>query len=130
VRWNWGHAFSDSYSLFYGEIFLKDRSRGLFVVVFDNKGYVTVFRPGSIQYSDFMIQPEGISVPKRLHISQRKPFTAIDMDGTSKSFAATPMQSKNPLYFIQYKMDYNIKLEIDGKTMSFPASGNSETFVR
>ena len=130
VRWNWGHAFSDSYSLFYGEIFLKDRSRGLFVVVFDNKGYVTVFRPGSIQYCDFIQQPQGISVPKRLHITQQKPFTGIEMDGTSKSFAATPMQSKNPLYFIQYKMDYTIKLGIDGKLISFPAHGNAETFVR
>lgn len=130
VRWNWGHAFSDSHALFYGEIFLKNRSRGLFVVVFDRKGYLTIFRPGSIQYSDLIQQPQGISVPKRLHISQRKPFTAIEMDGTSKSFVASPMQSKNPLYFIQYKMDYNIKLEIDGKSVSFPAHGNSETFVK
>ncbi|HEY7161528.1 MAG TPA: hypothetical protein VH815_09730, partial [Acidobacteriota bacterium] len=129
VRWNWGHAFSDSHALFYGEIFLKNRSRGLFVVVFDNKGYLTIFRPGSIQYSDYALQPEAISVPKRLHVSERKAFTAIEMDGTSKSFAATLMQSKNPLYFIQYKMDYIIKLEIDGKSVTFPASGNSETFV-
>lgn len=129
VRWNWGHAFSDSYALFYGEIFLKNRSRGLFVVVFDDKGYLTIFRPGSIQYSDFIQQRQGISVPKRLHISQRKPFTAIEMDGISKSFVASPMQSKHPLYFIQYKMDYNIKLEIDGRSASFPAYGNSETFV-
>lgn len=130
VRWNWGHAFSDTHALFYGEIFLKDRSRGLFVVVFDNNGYLTIFRPGSIQYSDFTQQPEGISVPKRLHVSQRKAFTAIEMDGISKSFVASPMQSKNPLYFIQYKMDYTIKLEIDGKSLTFPAHGNSETFVR
>jgi hypothetical protein len=130
VRWNWGHAFSDSYSLFYGEIFLKDRSRGLFVVVFDNKGYVTVFRPGSIQYSDFVHQPESISVPQHLRIAQNKPFTSIEMDGTSKSFAATPMELDKSLFFIQYKMDYRIKLEIDGKSVTFPASGNAETFVK
>jgi hypothetical protein len=129
VRWNWGHAFSDSYALFYGEIFLKDRSRGLFVVVFDNKGYVTVFRPGSIQYSDLSEQPQGISVPQHLHIAQRKPFTAIEMNGTSKSFVASPMQANSSLFFIQYKMDYTIHLEIDGKSQTFPAHGNAETFV-
>lgn len=129
VRWNWGHAFSDSYAIFYGEIFLKNRSRGLFVGVFDNKGYVTVFRPGSIQFSEPLEQPEGILVPQHLRISQSKPFTSIEMNAIAKSFTATPVGADNSLYFIQYKMDYTIKLNVDGHAVSFPARGNAETFV-
>lgn len=126
VSWNWGHAYSKDYALFYGEIFLQGKSKGLFVGVFDNQGFLTLFRPGRIEYSDTKPTPQGFQIPSTLRLAQTKAFTGIDLIGRSKSYAATPM---NSLYFIQYKMDFDVQLTIDGQDHHFTADGNAETFV-
>lgn len=129
VSWNWGHAYADNYSLFYGEIFLRGKSKGLFLGVFDNRGFVTMFRPGRIEYSDPETLSQGIRVPTTLKIAQSKAFTEIEMIGRKKSLVATPQNLNHSFYFIQYKMDFDIHLAIDGKDVRFPAHGNAETFV-
>jgi hypothetical protein len=65
----------------------------------------------------------------KLRFAQDKRFTLLELEGKSKSFIASPAGRDTPLYFIQYKMDYNIRLAIDGQEHLFNASGNAETFV-
>ncbi len=130
VRWNWGHAFSETHSLFFGEIFLKNRTRGLFAGVFDDEGFVAVFQPGTIHFSKPATQSNGIVVPQHLRFSQKKPFSSIELDGESKSFTNSPMGQSDDLHFIQYKMEYKVRLTVDGKVFEFPARGNAETFVK
>jgi hypothetical protein len=130
IEWNWGHAYSDQYAILFGEIFLDGKSKGLFASVFDNKGFLSIFRPDGILFSDFRQRSEGIEVPMQLHMKQQKPFTSLEVIGKAKSLIVNPVAESKGLYFIQYKMNYNIMLEIDGKRVSFPAQGNAETYVR
>lgn len=116
------------YTMFFGEIYTGGKGKGLFVGVFDQTGFVTVFRPDRIQFSDYRQRPEGIQVPMKLRISASKNFASIDITGNATSLVASPMGNTGK-YFIQYKMAYNVNLEIDGKPVTFPASGNAETFV-
>jgi hypothetical protein len=129
VHWNWGHAYSDEYSIFYGEIFLNGKSRGLFCGVFDQMGFLTLFRPDRIVYSDYRLNENGLSIPRRLNFSQQKPFTAIQLQGSEVSSTASPVGKNGTLNFVQYKMEYSVILTIDGKQITFPAHGNAETFV-
>lgn len=129
VSWNWGHAFSPEYALFYGEIFLQQKSKGLFVGVFDHNGFLTLFRPDRIEYSGVRTTAEGLNIPSQLRIAQQKAFTGIEMAGNEKSHVATPAGDDQHLYFIQYKMDFDIHLRIDNRQFHFPARGNAETFV-
>jgi hypothetical protein len=129
VYWNWGHAHSKDFSFLFGEIFLAGKSRGLFCAVFDNKGFLAMFRPQQIEFSNYKGREEGIQVPGELTISQSKVDSSIQLTGREVSSVARPVGNKNALYFIQYKMDYKISFTLDGKNMQFPARGNAETFV-
>lgn len=129
VSWNWGHAYAKDYALFFGEIFLEGKSKGLFLGVFDRAGFVTLFRPEALQFSRPEMQPEGILVPSRLRLAQNKKFTAVELTGEKQSIVSTPLDVTNSFYFIQYKMNYDIRLQIDGRETRFPATGNAETFI-
>jgi hypothetical protein len=123
VSWNWGHAYSEDYALFFGEIFLQGKSKGLFVGVFDDHGYVTMFRPPGIQFSDI-----EAGVPATLSIKAQKAFTSIDLTGTKQSLVSTNVYSS--MDFIQYRMKFDVRLAVDGTTHHFSAIGNAETFRR
>ena len=126
TEWNWGHLFSPDYSIFFGEIFVNQKSKGLFVGVFDRKGFLSVFRPAVLQLSDYRPGPKGSSVPMRLQMKDSKRFSAIQISGDAQSYVPTKVESS---YFIQYKMNYKVTLQIDGRTVSFSATGNAETYV-
>lgn len=130
LEWNWGHAYSDEYAIFFGEIYLNGKSKGLFVGVFDKQGFVSIFRPDKIHFSEYRSQPEGIEVPMQIQMKQQKPFASLEIIGKANSLIANPVEDTDGLYFIQYKMDYTLTLDIDGKKTNFPASGNAETYVR
>jgi hypothetical protein len=127
--WNWGHLHSDVYNIFFGEIFLAGKSKGLFVGVFDRKGFVSVFRPDKLIFSDFQRRAEGIEVPKQWEMAHEKRFSSLRLQGNAQSVVATPVDSDNSLYFIQYKADYTVTLRVDGTATTFRATGNAETFV-
>jgi hypothetical protein len=129
VRWNWGHAFSDTHSLIFGEIFVKNRTRGLFAGVFDKNGFVAMFQPSTIHFSE-TITKDGLVVPQHLRFSQKKLFTALELEGKAKSFTSSPAGENGSQFFIQYKMDYKVKLKVDDKVHEFAAEGNAETFVQ
>jgi hypothetical protein len=129
VSWNWGHASSETHSIFFGEIFVKNRTRGMFAGVFDHQGFVAAFQPGTIHFSE-PTQANGLTVPQHLRFSQKKSFTSIEVDGKSKSFTSSPAGQNNSQHFVQYKMDYKVRLNVDGKVLEFPADGNAETYVK
>jgi hypothetical protein len=124
TEWNWGHLFSPEYSIFFGEIFLSGKSRGLFLAVFDHRGFVSVFRPQFLRFSEY--RSKDPSVPMKLELQDSKRFSSIHLQGDAQSFVATEQDSK---YFIQYKMNYQVTLQIDGRSTTFLATGNAETFV-
>jgi hypothetical protein len=126
IHWNWGHVFSDQYSIFFGEIYLSGKTKGLFAGVYDHQGFLTVLRPETITFSDYKEQAD-YRVPMHLSFSGRKNFSAIQLDGQARSFIAT--RTKDNTYFIQYKMDYTITLDVDEKHQNFSATGNAETYV-
>jgi hypothetical protein len=127
TEWNWGHLFSPDYSIFYGEIFLNEKSKGLFLGVFDKKGFLSIFRPQRILFSNYAPGPTGSRVPMQLEMKDSKRFSSINVRGRANSFIPSPAESS---YFIQYNMDYSVQLEIDGKPAAFEAKGNAETYVR
>ena len=130
IEWNWGHAYGKEHSIFFGEVLLEGKTKGLFLGIYDQHGFLSIFRPEHIQFSDYQKRPEGIKVPMKMQIRQKKQFASLSLDGTVRSLVTTPVDDDHSLYFIQYRMDYDISLEIDGKTVRFPAGGNAETFVR
>jgi hypothetical protein len=123
IVWNWGHAFSNNFAIFFGEIFLNDRSKGLFAGIYDRNGFVTLFRPESIRLSNYENR-----VPRHLQITAEKRFSAFTLSGTANRFVTTPLEDSH-LEFVQLNMNYALKLMIDGKEYSEKASGNAETFV-
>lgn len=128
VRWNWGHAFSGEYAIFFGEIFIGGKSKGLFAGVFDKSGYLTIFRPDEIKYSA-LTKSGDLMIPEELRFAQQKRFTAIQMEGKATSFVHSPVGENGSLHFVQYKMEYSVRLNIDGRQHNFSAKGNAETFV-
>jgi hypothetical protein len=129
IEWNWGHAFSDEYAIFFGEIYLSGVSKGLFAGVYDRQGFVTLFRPESIEFSDYKDSPEGLSIPQAMKMEAKKQYTSLQLEGRSLRFVTTELEGEN-IHFVQYKMNYNVTLNVDGKEYRFEASGNSETFVK
>jgi len=123
IAWNWGHAFSRTFSIFFGEIYLENNSKGLFAGVYDSKGFVTLFRPGSIHFSNY-----ENGVPRTLKMSADKRFTSMDLEGITKRYITTPLEG-SLMEFVQSNVEYNLRLVIDGKEYNERASGNSETFV-
>jgi hypothetical protein len=130
IEWNWGHLYSEEYAIFFGEIFLEGKSRGLFVGVFDREGFLAAFRPDRIDFSDDRRQPEGFSAPVQWRMSQQKPCSSIEITGTATSLVSTLVDADNSIYFIQSNMKYDVSLQLDGKKVSFSADGNAETYVR
>jgi hypothetical protein len=126
TEWNWGHLFSREYSIFFGEIFLDGKGKGLFLGVFDRHGFVSMFRPKVLRFTEYRNGSKSSSVPMKLELQDSKRFSSIRLRGDAHSFVATRENSK---YFIQYKMNYNVTLQIDGYSITFPATGNAETFV-
>ena len=57
---------------------------------------------------------------------RRHAGSAILISGDAQSYVPTKVESS---YFIQYKMNYKVTLQIDGRTVSFSATGNAETYV-
>jgi hypothetical protein len=124
IDWNWGHAFSKEFAIFFGEIFLNHKSKGLFVGVYDSKGFVSMFRPDKIRFSNYQN-----AVPLHMEMQSSKRFSSFHMIGGADRFVTTPLEDQQ-LDFVQYKMNYNVKLKIDNKEYDFLAKGNAETFVK
>jgi hypothetical protein len=127
TEWNWGHAYGKEYSIFFGEIFLKGKSKGLFLGVYDRRGFLAMFRPDQIQFSNYT--PGVLPVPQTIEIEQNKQFSSIHIAGKATDFVTTPVDGTQSIYFIQYKMNYDVRLEIDGKESRFAATGNAETYI-
>ena len=123
IVWNWGHAFSKDFAIFYGEIFLDNQSKGLFAGVYDRKGFVTLFRPDRIRFSHY-----NNLVPQALQISAEKRFTSMDLKGSAKRFITTPLEGSS-LEFVQLNLQYELRLEIDHQQYLLKTSGNAETFI-
>jgi len=121
--WNWGHVFSKDFAIFFGEILLDNQSKGLFAGVYDQKGFVTLFRPDRIHFSNGQAQ-----VPQNLEISSEKRFTSLDLKGRARNFVTTPLEG-SLVEFVQLHMDYELRLMVDGKIFDQKAAGNAETFV-
>jgi hypothetical protein len=124
IVWNWGHAFSKEFAIFFGEIYVENRSKGLFAGVYDSKGFVTLFRPKQLDFSEYQN-----GVPRKIHFQDEKRFTTLDLTGQTQRFITTPLEGSQ-LEFVQYNMDYDVRLNIDGKEYSVVATGNAETFVQ
>lgn len=128
IEWNWGHAYSKEFAIFFGEIYLENKSKGLFIGVYDSKGFVTLLRPDRIHFSDYQKTADGLLVPMSFTMEAQKRFSSMTLSGKADRFVTTPLEDR-PLHFVQYKMTYDVKLQIDGKESHFTASGNAETFV-
>ena len=129
IIWNWGHLYSNQYALFFGEIFLEGKSKGLFVGLLDNKGFLTLLRPDKIKFTDYKEGPAGTLVPMQWEIEAKKQFASLLLRGKAQSFVSTKVEGAEPLYFIQYKANYRVEATLDNKKLLFDATGNAETFV-
>jgi hypothetical protein len=129
IEWNWGHAYSKEFAIFFGEIYLDNKSKGLFAGVYDSKGFVTLLRPDRIHFSDYQKTADNLTVPMSFTMEAQKRFSAMTLRAKVDRFVTTALEGQ-PLHFVQYKMTYDVKLNIDGKEYRFTASGNAETFVK
>ena len=129
IEWNWGHAFSKEFAIFFGEIYLEGQSKGLFAGIYDSRGFLTLLRPGKILYSEFTKTPDGLLVPMEMKMEAEKRFSSMTLHGKAERYVTTKMEEQD-LHFVQYKMNYDGVLTVDGKKYEFSAKGNAETFVR
>jgi hypothetical protein len=129
IIWNWGHLYSEKYALFFGEIFLENKSKGLFVGLLDDTGFLTLLRPEKIEFSGYKQGPAGAMVPMQWQIHGAKQFASLSLKGQATSFVSTRVEGADPIYFIQYKANYEVTAILDGREITFAATGNAETFV-
>ncbi|MCI0602165.1 hypothetical protein L0156_04060 [bacterium] len=129
IEWNWGHARSEEFAIFFGEIYLENKSKGLFAGVYDSKGFVTLLRPERIHFSDYQKTTDGLTVPLSFKMEAQKRFSSMTLSAKADRFVTTALEGQI-LHFVQYKMTYDVKLQIDGKKHHFKATGNAETFVK
>ncbi len=129
IEWNWGHAFSKDFAIFFGEIYVGGKSKGLFAGVYDLQGFFTLFRPDRIEFSNYTESQDGLIVPMTMKIQAQKRFSSLSITGKPVRFVTTQLEGQ-PLHFVQYKMNYEGVLTVDGNEYRFEATGNSETFVK
>ena len=128
TEWNWGHAYSKEFAIFFGEIFLDGKTKGLFAGFYDKQGFVALFRPQTIRFSEYKKSPENLSVPTEMEMTTSKQFAEFSIKGRAEHFVTTPVEGNS--HFVQYKMNYDVVLKLDNSEHRFKATGNAETFVK
>lgn len=147
VTWEWGAARAGPYTLLYGRVQPTDTvaaTQPLFVYVVDSLGFLTLFRPRTIDYDDSRVLRTGtatIHVPSRATMVDVRgddtlrvemiveDATATDTrkpgaergDGLSARQIATP-------YFVQMKGRMKIGGRVAGRTLSGEGPGFFETY--
>jgi hypothetical protein len=144
VSWEWGAARAGPYAILYGRVEPPDSvaaSQPLFVYVVDSLGFLRVFRPRAIAYSDGPPASHGVRVPRTAEL-----FDARGDDTLRVSLSvedATVTDTRRPLiergdymnarriarpFFIQMKGTARLDGRIGGQPLRAEGYGFFETY--
>lgn len=140
VAWEWGEARAGGYTLLYGRIVSEGvQEQPLFVYVVDSLGFVGLYRPRSIQYTDggsTMVDGKSIRVPSTATMIDTRGSDSVRIDLKIEDATATdvrrsarqPVTGMSRRYFIQMKGSATISGRIGGAVLSGTGTGFFETY--
>jgi hypothetical protein len=140
VAWEWGEARAGEYTLLYGRIMSEGvADQPLFLYVVDSLGFVGLFRPKTIDYTDGLsavVDGRRINVPSRGILRDARGddeiVIALDIDDA----AATDIRKGSRMatsdfsrrYFVQMKGTARISGRIGGRALTGSGQGFFETY--
>jgi hypothetical protein len=139
VAWEWGEARAGEYTLLYGRLLAKGvADQPLFLYLVDSLGFVGLYRPKRIEYSDdrsLVVDGRRIRVPARAVMRDDRGSDAITVELEIDDAAATDVTkgsgrpgSPGARYFVQLKGTARITGRIRGRSISGVGTGFFETY--
>ena len=140
VAWEWGEARAGEYTLLYGRLVTSDvAEQPLFLYLVDSLGFVGLFRPKSIAYTDGLsVDVEGrtIKVPSRAIMRDSRGPDAVIVELSIEDAAATDIRRNSRMtvrefarrYFVQMKGTARISGRVNGRELSGAGQGFFETY--
>jgi hypothetical protein len=146
VTWDWGAARAGQYTLLYGRVHAADSTAAqpLVVYVVDSLGFLALFRPRDIQYTDGrIVHVNGgtIHVPSSGTMVDTRGDDTLRVDLAIEDAAATDTRGSGVErgdalgartltrpYFVQMKGLMRINGRIDGRPISGAGAGFFETY--
>lgn len=147
VTWEWGAARAGPYTLLYGRVQPTDTvaaTQPLFVYVVDSLGFLTLFRPRTIEYDDSRVLRTGTAT---IHVPSRATMVDVRGDDTLRVEMivedATATDTRKPgaergdglsarqiakPYFVQMKGRMKISGRVAGRVIGGEGAGFFETY--
>jgi hypothetical protein len=139
VAWEWGEARAGDFTLLYGRLLAAGVSdQPLFLYIVDSLGFVGLYRPKRIDYSDdrmLSVDGRSLRVPSRAVMRDERGTDAIaveleieDAAATSVAKASGRSGSANARYFLQLKGTARVSGRIRGHDIAGAGTGFFETY--
>jgi hypothetical protein len=140
VAWEWGEARAGDYTLLYGRLITEGvADQPLFLYLVDSLGFVGLFRPRSIAYTDELstvVDGRTIRVPSRAVMRDSRGQDVISVELEMEDATATDIRrnSRQTIrdfarrYFVQMKGTARISGRINGRELSGTGQGFFETY--
>jgi hypothetical protein len=140
VAWEWGEARAGEFTLLYGRILTEGvAGQPLFLYLVDSLGFVGLFRPKEIAYTDgrtVVVDGRTIRVPSRAVMRDARGSDALTVELEIEDAAATDVRrsagqkagSVVGRYFIQLKGIARLSGRIGGRDVSGAGQGFFETY--
>ena len=140
VAWEWGEARAGGYTLLYGRLLAAGvADQPLFLYIVDSLGFVGLFRPKKIDYTDgrtVMVDGRAVRVPSHAMMSDVRGADAVTIELDIDDAAATDTRrsagsrpgSLGGRYFVQLKGSARLTGRIAGRPLSGTGQGFFETY--
>ena len=147
VSWEWGAGRAGEFGVLYGRVEQqanRQTLRPLFVYVTDSLGFLAVFRPRDIQYTDgrtIMVNGHRVAVPSRGEMTDVRGDDSlrvvIDVQDAAGTDTRTPLIERGDTgaaralahpYFIQMKGLLHVTGRVHGRPIHGTGTGFFETY--
>jgi hypothetical protein len=140
VAWEWGEARTGDYTLLYGRLITDGvADQPLFLYVVDSLGFVGLYRPKKIEYTDdrvLSVDGRSIRIPSRATMRDDRGDDQIFVDLEVDDAAATDLRktaggrpgSMGRRYFVQLKGTARLRGRIAGRDVTGAGQGFFETY--
>ena len=140
VAWEWGEARAGEFTLLYGRIISEGvTEQPLFLYLVDSLGFVGLFRPKRIEYTDgrtTVVNGRTIRVPSRAVMRDARGDQEVAVELEIDDAAATEVLSgarqaargSSRRYFIQLKGTARLAGRVGGRALSGAGPGFFETY--
>jgi hypothetical protein len=140
VAWEWGEARAGDYTLLYGRLITDGvADQPLFLYLVDSLGFVGLYRPRRIEYTDdriLVVDGRSVRVPSRASMRDERGDDHLSVTLEIEDAAATDVRKSNggrpgssgTRYFLQLKGTARVSGRIAGRTVAGTGQGFFETY--